>query len=62
MLNKDEIVNLLYNQLEHVYCDTCDFQEVGWGNECDYCNRREMGWKISKEYCEKLAGIICGGK
>ena len=54
MMNKEEIVNLLYIELGDIYCYNCRHQ----GEDCEDCHRKYMDWAIRKETCEQLAGRI----
>lgn len=63
---KDKISELLYNELDYIYCDNCKFCSVSeeesnekygyWG--CEDCHRKYMGWEISKKFSDKLAEKI----
>jgi hypothetical protein len=64
---QQQISDLLYNQLGHIYCDNCRFaseisetkskKEFGyWG--CEDCYRKYMGWEISRDECDSLARKI----
>lgn len=63
---KDKISELLYNELDYIYCDNCKFFSISeeesnekygyWG--CEDCYRKYMGWKISKKFSDKLAEKI----
>ena len=68
MTNKEQaIVDLIYNDLNYMYCDNCRFgseiseeesvQRFGfWG--CEDCHRKYNGWGISKSNAEYLAKAI----
>ena len=64
---QQQISNLLYDQLDHIYCDNCRFateipeeesnDKYGyWG--CEDCYRKYIGWEISKSACDSLARKI----
>lgn len=64
---QQQISDLLYSQISHIYCDNCRFnseinkenfeKENGyWG--CEDCYRKYMGWEISKAACDNLAKKI----
>lgn len=63
---KDKISELLYNELDYIYCDNCKFYFVSEeeSNEkygyygCKDCRRKCMGWEISKKSSDKLAEKI----
>jgi hypothetical protein len=68
MTEKEQaIANLIYNDLDYMYCDNCRFNsEISeeesnkkfgyWG--CEDCNRKCNGWGISKSNAEYLAKEI----
>ena len=68
MTEKEQaIVNLIYNDLNYMYCDNCRFnyeiseeesiKKLGyWG--CEDCHRKSNGWGISKSNAEYLAKEI----
>ena len=64
---QQQISNLLYDQLGHIYCDNCRFNtEISkeesnkkygyWG--CNDCYRKYMEWEISRTECDSLARKI----
>lgn len=64
---KQEIANLIYENLGYMYCDNCRFwSEISeeesikkfgyWG--CNDCYRKYNGWGISKAKAENLAEAI----
>jgi hypothetical protein len=68
MTEKEQaIANLIYNNLDYMYCDNCRFnseiseeesnEKFGyWG--CEICHRKYNGWGISKSNAEYLAKEI----
>ena len=62
------IAELIYNDLDYMYCDNCRFNSeikekdcteesgIQWG--CDDCHRKYNGWGISKSSAVKLAKKI----
>lgn len=68
MTEKEQaIANLIYNNLDYMYCDNCRFnseiseeesnEKFGyWG--CEDCHRKYNGWGISKSNAEYLAKEI----
>lgn len=68
MTEKEQaIANLIYNDLDYMYCDNCRFnseisekesnEKFGhWG--CEDCHRKYNGWGISKSNAEYLAKEI----
>lgn len=63
---KDKISELLYNELDYIYCDNCKFYFISEesSNEkyghygCENCYRKCMGWEINKNFSDKLAEKI----
>ena len=62
-----KISEIIYNELNAVYCDTCRFnkkeekiwEEEGFcNNPCEDCYRKNMHWEISKGCAEKIAKSI----
>ena len=68
-MKKEEIVDLLYNKLDYLYCDTCKFSSITEEEAeekysyyaCDDCHRKKIKWEISKGFCEQLADEIVNG-
>ena len=67
---QQKIADLLYKELNYMYCDNCRFNseitekesldKYGyWG--CEDCHRKYNGWGISQSECNRLARVI-GGK
>ena len=65
---QQQISDLLYEELNYMYCDNCRFSELSekesletfgyWG--CEDCHRKYNGWGISQAECNRLARIIGG--
>jgi len=64
---QEKISDLLYNNLNYMYCDNCRFDsEISeeesekkygyWG--CENCHRKYNRWGISRGECDRLAKII----
>ena len=64
---QQQISDLLYDQLDHIYCDNCRFAtEISeeesndkygyWG--CEDCYRKYIGWEVSRAACDSLARKI----
>jgi hypothetical protein len=53
--NKEEIVEILMDYFESVYCDSCEHDDSG---RCDECHRKAMNWGISEDYAKKIAEEI----
>ena len=49
---KDKIIKILLEELNTVYCDSCD------GKYYEDCNRKEMNWGISYQKSENIANKI----
>lgn len=62
-MTKEEISNLLYEQLADVYCYNCrgDSEEPNADDLCEYCNRKGMNWEISRHEADRLAELIMKG-
>lgn len=61
MLNREEIVNLIYDNLVYIYCHNCRFNNEIKSDCCENCHRKMMEWQISKEACEIFANAIING-
>ena len=68
MSNIDKLSELIFLQLNGVYCDTCKFNNLTT-EEYEYCNthsyygcygciRKSMNWEISKSEATRLANLI----
>ena len=60
---QDDIVNIIYGTLDHMYCDNCRFnseiKESDNGEwNCDECHRKYNGWGISMQESNKIAKEI----
>ena len=56
MKNREEIIEILKNNLSYVYCDSCEFNLES--ECCDYCHRKSMNWGISTAFAEAIADAI----
>lgn len=62
MNNKEVISNILYETLDHMYCNNCrcaseiDENDEEWG--CEFCHRKYNGWGISRAVSDALADKI----
>ena len=55
-MNKEVISDLLYEELDYIYCHNCRYRdEEGW---CDNCYRKYMDWAIARHTCDELAAEI----
>lgn len=51
----DEIVEILVERLNSVYCDNCNNQD---GSCCEECNRKQMYWSLSRTEARNIAREI----
>lgn len=58
MKTKEEIIILLSEKFDYVYCDTCHHNNKGSSLRCDECHRKYMNWCISEDFVEQLADEI----
>ena len=56
MKSKEEIIEILINSLDSVYCDTCSSNLSG--EHCEECIRKQMNWGISENYAKMIADEI----
>lgn len=61
--SQDDIVKIIYNTLNYMYCDNCRFDsEIQEGDSdewcCDDCHRKYNGWGISMNESNKIAKEI----
>lgn len=61
--SQDDIVKIIYNTLDHMYCDNCRFsseiKESDNGEwNCDECHRKYNGWGVSMQESNKIAKEI----
>lgn len=65
---EQKIAELIYNDLDYMYCDNCRFgfeiseedctDESGISYGCEDCHRKYNGWGISKAASENLVRKI----
>jgi len=53
--SKEQIIKLLKDVFESVYCNTCEYED---SSRCDECHRKAMNWGISDKCAEQIADII----
>ena len=60
-----EISDLIYEALNHMYCDNCRYDselnsdDVPYAEDrCDNCRRKETGWAVSRAAADSLANRI----
>lgn len=60
MLDKNEIVNLLVEEFNNVYCYNCRGNDEPDMREelCEDCYRKYMNWSISRVVAESIANKI----
>ena len=52
---KEEIIKILMENFDSVYCDTCEYED---SSRCDECHRKSMNWGISENCAEQIADKI----
>ena len=58
-MTKDQIIELLKNEFNSVYCNNCIGEDIDFDG-CYYCHRKSMHWSISPAWAEALADkIVC---
>lgn len=57
MIGKNKLVEIIYNELDYIYCDNCRFS-LELENGCDDCHRKMMHWEISLNASNILADKI----
>lgn len=62
-MNKGKIADIIYNELDYMYCNNCRFDsEIKeedtdcWG--CEDCHRKYNGWGVSRAEAERIAEMI----
>ena len=65
---EERLTDLLFLQLNGVYCDTCRFNNLSQEElnkpeahsyyGCDGCIRKSMNWEISKDEAHRIAKLI----
>ena len=60
---QDDIANIIYSALDHMYCDNCRFNsEIKESDSdewnCDECHRKFNGWGVSMQESNKIAKEI----
>lgn len=72
MLTKQKISDLIYNDLDYMYCDNCRYNTERYSraienyedakpsdySPCDDCHRKMNGWAISRANADYLAKKI----
>lgn len=65
-MNKEKIVNIIYNELSYMYCDNCRYATELTddpdtdSSPCEDCHRKYNGWGISMGEAERIAEMIGG--
>lgn len=59
-MNKDAIANIIYNELDYMYCNNCRYSEE-IESDCDFCYRKYNNWGISKKESERIAQMLIRG-
>ena len=60
---QNDIANIIYSTLDHMYCDNCRFSsEIKESDSdewnCDECHRKYNGWGISMQESNRIAKEI----
>ena len=60
---QDDIAKIIYNILDHMYCDNCRFNsEIKESDSdewnCDECHRKYNGWGVSMQESKRIAKEI----
>lgn len=60
MQDKEKIVEILVDDLDHCYCDNCKYGDYEtYGDEfCDGCYRKYQNWALSSATAEEIADKI----
>nr|DAM06425.1 MAG TPA: PROTEIN/RNA Complex ribosomal subunit, ribonucleoprotein, ribosomal [Caudoviricetes sp.] len=61
--SQNDIANIIYNALDHMYCDNCRFSsEIKESDSdewsCDECHRKYNGWGVSMQESNRIAKEI----
>ena len=56
--NKQEIIEILKNNFNSVYCDTCSYNDNEESCHCDECHRKMMKWGISDHFANVVVDKI----
>lgn len=59
---EDDIVKIIYNNLNYMYCDNCrcnsEIEKDSYEYGCDDCHRKYNGWGISMQTSKRIAKEI----
>lgn len=59
MTCQKEISDLIYNELDYMYCDNCrHWAETGDDTPCQDCHRKYNGWSVSRAVSDRIAEKI----
>lgn len=61
MKDENQIVDILLNKLESVYCNNCSSNKLKSSDEdcyCEECHRKNMNWSISEKTAKQIAKEI----
>ena len=59
MKTQEQIIEYLKEELNSIYCQTCQYEDCGTG--CDGCNRKQMLWQPSESFLKQLSVDITEG-
>jgi hypothetical protein len=60
-MTKQEVSDVIYNELCYMYCDNCRHNYEIEDDACDDCYRKYNGWGISRAKADYIANMICIG-
>ena len=52
---KFKIIDILLDNFQYIYCESCKHQDT---DNCDECHRKYMNWSLSSEYANQIAEEI----
>lgn len=59
MDNKKRISDLIYNNLDYMYCDNCRYStEMDDDSPCENCHRKYNGWAVSRAEADRISELI----
>lgn len=59
MDNKRRISDLIYENLDYMYCDNCRyFIEMDDDLPCEDCHRKYNGWAVSRAEADRISELI----
>lgn len=55
MDNKYKIMDILFEEFNYIYCDSCKFQDT---ENCQDCHKEYLNWSLSSETAANIADKI----